>query len=49
MEEIDKYFLRLRENEEGIYTAGYEKYDKFLSPFKCGLYIVQKSLRFTTY
>jgi phosphatidylserine/phosphatidylglycerophosphate/cardiolipin synthase-like enzyme len=49
VKEIDDYFHRLWTNEDGVFTADYEKYQDKLPVFKYVLYLMQKLFRFTTY
>lgn len=49
MQDIDKYFNRLWNNEGGQITADYDKYDNNLTPVLKATYWVQKVTGLTTY
>lgn len=49
MSEIDQYFNRIWNNEDGTYTVKYEKYQDKLPAFKYVMYILQKIFQVTTY
>ncbi|MFJ7744953.1 phospholipase D family protein [Peribacillus sp. NPDC097295] len=48
-QEVDEYFQRLWNNEEGTYTTDYSEYQDKLPAFKYATYRLQKLFRFTTY
>ncbi|WRP06532.1 phospholipase D family protein [Rossellomorea aquimaris] len=49
MSNIDQYFNRIWNNEDGTYTVKYEKYQDKLPAFKYVMYILQKTFQVTTY
>ncbi|WP_374055294.1 phospholipase D family protein [Rossellomorea sp. FM04394] len=49
MSEVDQYFKRIWNNENGTYTVKYEKYQDKLPAFKYVMYILQKIFQVTTY
>ncbi|WP_232066077.1 phospholipase D family protein [Bacillus sp. KH172YL63] len=49
MNEIDTYFKRIWNNEDGTYTVEYEEYQDKLPAFKYIMYILQKIFQVTTY
>lgn len=49
MANIDQYFNRIWNNEDGTYTVKYEKYQDKLPAFKYVMYILQKIFQVTTY
>ncbi|MGE6205074.1 phospholipase D family protein [Guptibacillus hwajinpoensis] len=49
VQDVDRYFERIWSNEDGTYTADYEKYQNSLSPYKYVMYILQKLFQVTTY
>ncbi|MGG1629315.1 phospholipase D family protein [Rossellomorea sp. NRS-1567] len=49
MSDIDQYFNRIWNNEDGTYTVKYEKYQDKLPAFKYVMYILQKIFQVTTY
>jgi len=49
MSNIDQYFNRIWNNEDGTYTVKYEKYQDKLPAFKYVMYILQKIFQVTTY
>lgn len=49
VQEVDDYFERIWNNEDGTYTADYSKYQNSLSAFKYIMYILQKIFQVTTY
>lgn len=49
MKEMDAYFQRMWNNEDGIFTAEYEKYQDTLTPVRKLTYWVQKFTGLTTY
>ncbi len=49
MKEIDNYFNRIWNNEDGTYTLDYKKYQDKLPVFKYIMYILQKIFQVTTY
>lgn len=49
MTDVDDYFHRMWDNEDAVFTVDYEEYDEAMAPFKYGMYVIQKALRFTTY
>ncbi|WP_444685520.1 phospholipase D-like domain-containing protein [Alkalicoccus luteus] len=48
-EDVDAYFERIWNNEDETFTVAYEEYEGAVTPYLYGLYVLQKSLRFTTY
>lgn len=48
-QDVEQYFQRLWNNEDGTYTASYEKYDEKIPFLKMAFYTVQKLFKFTTY
>ncbi|WP_270180555.1 phospholipase D family protein [Alkalihalobacillus sp. CinArs1] len=49
VKEVDRYFERMWDNEDGVYTVDYSKYQNTLSAFKYIMYILQKMFQVTTY
>jgi cardiolipin synthase A/B len=49
IKDVDQYFNRLWNNEEGRFTLDYEDIDDKMTPFKYIIYWLQKILRFTSY
>ncbi|MBM7703777.1 phospholipase D family protein [Metabacillus iocasae] len=49
MQEMDRYFERLWNNQNATYTLPFEKYNDTTTPIKKAMYRIQKVLRFTTY
>ncbi|MGM0853747.1 MAG: phospholipase D family protein [Bacillota bacterium] len=49
MSNIDQYFNRIWNNENGTYTVKYEKYQDKLPAFKYVMYVLQKIFQVTTY
>jgi cardiolipin synthase A/B len=49
VKDVDQYFNRLWNNEEGRFTLNYEDIDDKMTPFKYMIYWIQKILRFTSY
>ncbi|TFB14639.1 hypothetical protein E3U55_13515 [Filobacillus milosensis] len=49
VQEVDDYFHRIWENDDGLYTVKYEEYAGSLTLAKRVLYTVQKLTMFTTY
>ena len=49
MKNIDDYFHRIWDNEDGTYTLEYKKYQDKLPAFKYVMYILQKIFQVTTY
>ncbi|MGR3766239.1 phospholipase D family protein [Rossellomorea sp. NS-SX7] len=49
IQSVDQYFKRIWENEDGIYTVEYEKYQDKLPAFKYIMYVLQKIFQVTTY
>lgn len=47
--DVDSYFLRIWQNEDGIFTAEYEEYQDALSKPMYLFYLVQQLVRITTY
>ncbi|MFC7786583.1 phospholipase D family protein [Rossellomorea sp. GCM10028870] len=49
MSDIDQYFNRIWNNDDGTYTVKYEEYQDKLPAFKYVMYILQKIFQVTTY
>ncbi|WP_416150351.1 phospholipase D family protein [Salipaludibacillus sp. HK11] len=49
IEEVDDYFTRLWQNDDANYTLDYDTHADKLSTARYILYLIQKTLRFTTY
>lgn len=49
VQDVDRYFERIWNNEDGVYTVEYSTYQNKLSAFKYIMYILQKLFQVTTY
>lgn len=49
MTEVERYFQRIWNNEDGTYTVKYETYQDELPAFKYVMYLLQKIFQVTTY
>ncbi|MEH7442110.1 phospholipase D family protein [Bacillus sp. JJ1122] len=49
VKDVDRYFKRLWNNEDGKFTLEYEEKEDTMTPFKYMIYWIQKILRFTSY
>jgi len=49
VKDVDQYFKRLWNNEDGNFTLEYEDKEDTMTPFKYIIYWIQKLLRFTSY
>ncbi|MEC5423009.1 phospholipase D family protein [Virgibacillus sp. C22-A2] len=49
MRDVESYFYRIWENQDGIFTADYDAYQDQLTPIRKATYWIQKLVGFTTY